>query len=83
MAKYIATIDVLIDVPDDEPHKDGYACDAIAEALRPLLKTYADNPEDTAWIDWRYHGDSIGQTWPMPEEHNGEGFELAEKGIES
>ncbi|MBX4911416.1 hypothetical protein HJA82_29320 [Rhizobium bangladeshense] len=65
----MATIDLLIEVEDDG-QDEGRAADLIGESLRPLLRTYADGPSDI--IDWRYVRDA--------EDHNGEGFELAQPG---
>jgi len=47
MSLMIASIDILLDT-----NAPGEAEDAIAEALRPLLKRYGG--ENTCWIDWRY-----------------------------
>lgn len=68
MAYYRAVIEVLIDVQDE-----GEACDAIAEAVRPMLKQYADDPSATCWIDWHY-----APTHPLPTQHDGTGFEYAD-----
>jgi hypothetical protein len=67
MPYYMATIDVLVEV-------DGYgeACDALAEGMRPLLKEYAETPEFTNFIDWRYNAET-----PVPVPHDGSGFEYA------
>lgn len=46
---YKATVEVFVAV-----NSEGEACDAIAEALRPLLREFA-GPE-SCWIDWRYAG---------------------------
>ena len=51
MAFYRATIDVLL-----QCDSEAEACDAVTEALWPLLKTCADEPSETAWIDWKYAG---------------------------
>lgn len=70
MPYYKATIEVLVEV-----NSEAEACDAIAEAIRPILKMFSP-PEaaPSAWVDWRYaNGHAI------PEPHNGEGFEYAEK----
>ena len=49
---------------------DAEACDAIAEAIRPMLQEF--KPEfPSAWIDWRY------ARFGYPAEHSGEGFEYA------
>ena len=63
---YKATIEVLLDVEGF-----GEACDAISEALRPMLREFCDEG-DTSWIDWRYAPDGD----PAP--HDGEGFEYVE-----
>lgn len=71
MAYYKATIEILIDIPDDEPNPDGFAADAISETMRPLLREFAN--EQSCWIDWRYAGGAEGYAEP----HDGEGFEYA------
>ena len=43
----IAVIEILIEADDFNQ-----ASDAVAEALRPLLKKYGG--ENTCWIDWHY-----------------------------
>jgi len=65
---YRATIEVLVDVEDEAS-----ACDAISEAIRPMLREFYEGENETNWIDWRYanHGD------PAP--HSGKGFEYAEE----
>jgi hypothetical protein len=57
-----ATIQLLIET-DDEAH----ACDAIAEALRPMLQEFGGD----ALVDWKYVSD--------PAEHDGAGFEYVPK----
>ena len=70
MATYISTIQVLI-----EADSDAEACDALAEAMRPLVKAYAPNPAETSILDWRYDADASGQIlWPV--QHDGSGFEF-------
>lgn len=64
--RFKATIDVLIEA-DSEPE----ACDAISEALRPMLRVFCETP--TAWIDWQYA--AVPDSHPTP--HDGAGFEYA------
>lgn len=79
MAKgyYIATIQVLV-AADSE----GEACDAMAEAIRPILRDFC--PE-SSWIDWRYAAyDPAGCNLPgatLPAEHDGTDFERAQTQI--
>jgi len=65
-----ATIEILL-----EAETEVEACDAIAETMRPLMKTYARKPELTSFIDWQY----LPPDWKGPVEDNGEGFELCNK----
>lgn len=71
MAKKLmmATIDLLIEVEDDD-QDEGRAADLIGESLRPLLREYSDMPSDV--IDWRYSGGPEGYA----EDHDGTGFEI-------
>jgi hypothetical protein len=63
MPLFKASIEVLLDAEDE-----GQACDALAEAIRPILREYS-TPE-SCWIDWRYSPDDS-----LPVEDDGEGFE--------
>lgn len=56
MAIYKATVEIYVEVEDEVE-----VSDAIAESLRPHLPRYAENPEDTCWVDWRY---SPSHSWP-------------------
>jgi hypothetical protein len=66
MKRYAATIDILI-----HAESEAEAMDAIAEALRPLLKAFAVDPNKTAWVDWQYNNEHR----PAIEESDGTGFE--------
>lgn len=69
MTKYYkATIELLIEA-DDEAE----ACDAISEGLRGMLKEFSAEPDQTAFVDWKYIN-----TAGMPEPHDGSGFEYAQ-----
>lgn len=63
MAIFKATIEIILDVPGE-----GDACDAIAEAMRPLLREFAG--AESCLIDWRY-----SEAAPLPVPDSGEGFE--------
>lgn len=56
-----ATINVFVDV-DCEAE----ACDALSEGLRPLLRRYAEKPEDTCFVDWAYTSDGQVYSYPTP-----------------
>lgn len=76
---YIATVQVLI-AADSE----WGACDAMAEAIRPMLREMQDDGEpQSSWIDWRYAAyDPAGCNLPgatVPVPHSGAGFEYAEE----
>jgi hypothetical protein len=58
-----------------EVENDAEACDAISEALRPMLREFYEGDYETAWIDWRYADNA---SHPVP--HSGEGFEYANPG---
>lgn len=63
----MVTIDVLLEVEGE-----GEAADAISETMRPLLREFAG--AESCIIDWRYNPGAS----PVPEPHNGSGFEYAE-----
>ena len=46
---YKATIEILV-----EAREHAEACDAVSEAMRPLLKKYAAKPEHNSFVDWQY-----------------------------
>ena len=73
MAYYKATVEILIDVPDDTD-AEGYCADAISETMRPLLREFAG--EESCWIDWRYLYQDGEYQYASP--HNGVGFEYSE-----
>jgi hypothetical protein len=62
---YKAVIEVLV-----EADTHGEACDAIAEALRPICRKHASA---SSFIDWQYHEGSN----PVEDPTNGEDFEWA------
>lgn len=66
MPYYKATVEILLEVDSE-----GEACDAVAEAMRPLLREFtpADQPS-SCWIDWRY-----AEGHPIPVPDSGDGFE--------
>lgn len=66
MPLYKATIEVLVDVANEDE-----ACDAISEAIRPMLRTFEPS---SSWIDWRYANGGLN----VPYEHDGQGFEYAD-----
>ena len=66
MAYFKATIEVLVDVASEAE-----ACDAISEAIRPMLQEFG---ADSAWVDWRY---CDAASYPTPS--NGAGFEYSTK----
>lgn len=68
MRYYKATIEVLVLVNDESE-----ACDAISEAIRPMLREFDPN---SSWIDWRY---CDAASYPVP--HDGAGFEYAAAGM--
>lgn len=70
MPLFMATIELLIDVPSEAE-----ACDAVSETLRPLLKEFAENPADTCFVDWRY-----SDAHTIPTLHDGSGFEYSQLG---
>ena len=67
-----ATVEILLEVDE---WAEG--CDAINEALRPLLKSFAEVGEEdkTAFVDWRYAPNG------EPEPDTGAGFEYADPAI--
>lgn len=74
MVYYKATVEILLEVPDDVD-SEGYCADAVAETMRPLLREFA-GPQ-SCWIDWRYLHD--GNRYRYAEPHDGSGFEGVEK----
>ena len=67
MPYFKAKIEVLIEVENEAE-----ACDAIAEAIRPMLKEFYDGEYETAWVDWRYTPNG------HPEPDSGADFEYAQ-----
>jgi hypothetical protein len=67
MPYYKAVIEVLVNVEDEAE-----ACDAISEALRPILRTFEPA---SCWIDWRYHNSNSVPHGPF--QHPPRGFEYA------
>lgn len=68
MAYHKVTIEVLLDVGDDADAY-GNACDAVSEAIRPMLREFSPR---SSWIDWRYADND-----PGPSPHDGNGFGYA------
>ena len=70
MPYFKATIQVLVECADQSE-----ACDAIGEAIRPMLQEFSKEP--SAWVDWRYC-----HPHPIPEEislkHAAQDFEYAQ-----
>jgi hypothetical protein len=66
MTYFKASLELLV-----EADGIGDACDAVSEALRPLLRTFEPT---SSVIDWRY-----ADNCSVPEEHNGSGFEYADE----
>lgn len=72
MALYLAKIEILIEIPDEQD-SDGMVCNAIAESMRPLLKEYGGD----SFLDWRYAKEMnrLGSNVAYPKIHDGKGFE--------
>lgn len=69
MTYYKANIDVLI-----EAETEYDACDALSEALRPILQRYVDTPHyHSAIVDWGYLAKDGVYLYPTL--HDGHGFE--------
>lgn len=70
MTYYKANIDVLIGAEDQVQ-----ACDALSEALRPILQRYVDTPDyHSAIVDWGYLAGKDG-VYLYPTLYHGHGFE--------